>query len=179
MKNKMMLAGAICSGFLVGSVNAAEVEFFAGAAAGYQTDTVEGKIAHDTEAAAWQGRVGVLIEQQHRITGTFSYMEDEFSQAGTDYKQEQYSWLISYDYLLPVHKNVNLFAGVTVGANDNKIAGRTDTHSVYGGHAGAQYKWSKHFSSDIGYRYIAQEYDRRDIKIDDSQQVYLTLDYKF
>ena len=106
MKIKTMLSGVLCSGLLVSSVNAAEVEFFVGAAAGYQTDSVDGKISHDTEDVSWQGRAGVLIEKQHRITGTFGYMEDEFSQAGIDYKQEQYSWLLSYDYLMPVHKDV-------------------------------------------------------------------------
>ena len=179
MKIKTMLSGVLCSGLLVSSVNAAEVEFFVGAAAGYQTDSVDGKISHDTEDVSWQGRVGVLIEKQHRITGTFGYMEDEFSQAGIDYKQEQYSWLLSYDYLMPVHKDVNLFAGVSVGANDNKIAGRADTDVAWGGQVGVQYKWSEHLSSDLGYRYLEQDYERHGITIDNSQQVYLTLDYKF
>ncbi|MBE7215105.1 porin family protein [Shewanella benthica] len=179
MKTKTILASVLCSGLLVASVNAAEVEYFVGAAAGYQTDKVDGGIQHDTEDMSWQGRVGVLIEQQHRITGTFGYMEDKFSQADSDYKQEQYSWLVSYDYLIPVHKDVNLFVGVTAGANDNKIAGRASTDVVWGGQAGVQYKWSEHFSSDLGYRYLEQDYERHGISIDNSQQVYLTLDYKF
>ncbi|MCL1059689.1 porin family protein [Shewanella gelidimarina] len=179
MKIKTMLAGVLCSGLLASSVNAAEVEFFVGAAAGYQTDTIEGNLNHDTEDMSWQGRAGVLIEQQHRITATFGYMEDEFSQAGKDYKQEQYSWLISYDYLIPVHKNVDLFMGVSAGANDNKVAGRAATDFVWGGQVGVQYKWSEHFSSDLGFRYLDQDYERHDIRINNSQQVYLTLDYKF
>ena len=179
MKTKTILASVLCSGLLVASVNAAEVEYIVGAAAGYQTDKVDGGIQHDTEDMSWQGRVGILIEQQHRITGTFGYMEDKFSQADSDYKQEQYSWLVSYDYLIPVHKDVNLFVGVTAGANDNKIAGRASTDVVWGGQAGVQYKWSEHFSSDLGYRYLEQDYERHSISIDNSQQVYLTLDYKF
>jgi len=179
MKAKTILVSVLCSGLMVGSAQAVEVDFFAGAAVGYQMDKVDGGVNHDTEDMSYQGRIGVLIEQQHRITGTFGYMEDEFSDANTDYKQEQYSWLLSYDYLIPVHKDVNLFVGVSAGANDNKIAGRASTDFVYGGQAGVQYKWTENLSSDLGYRYLAQDYSENAIDIDNSQQIYLTLDYKF
>ncbi|MGS0675615.1 outer membrane protein [Shewanella sp. 125m-1] len=179
MKANTILASVLCSGLMISSVQAVEVDFFAGAAAGYQMDKVDGAVSHDTEDMSWQGRIGVLIEQQHRITGTFAYMEDEFSNSSADYKQEQYSWLLSYDYLIPVHKDVNLFLGVSAGVNDNKIAGRSSTDFVYGVQAGMQYKWTENLSSDLGYRYLAQDYSENGIDIDNSQQIYLSLDYKF
>lgn len=175
-KIMMMAAGAalVCT-----SAQAVEIDYFAGVGLGYQTDEIEGAINKDSEDLNYQARIGMLIEQQHRITGTFGYMEDKFSYAANDYKQEQYSWLVSYDYLLPVHQDVNLFAGVSLGANDNKVAGESSTDFVWGGQVGVQYKWSEHFSSDLGYRYLAQDYEENGIEINNSQQVYLTLDYKF
>ncbi|NKF49378.1 porin family protein [Shewanella sp. WXL01] len=181
MKTQSFKTLAIATALMATSsvANAVEIDFFAGAGVGYQMDTVEGTVNKDTEGEAWQGRIGMLIEQQHRITGTFSYMEDKFNQGGSQYKQEQYSWLASYDYLIPVHKDVNLFVGVTAGANDNKIGGKSSADFVWGGQAGVQYKWTEHFSSDLGYRYLAQDYDKNGIEISDSQQIYLTFDYKF
>ncbi len=177
LKNAMMMA--VGTVLLCGSAQAVEIDYFAGMGLGYQTDSVEGAVTKDTEDLSYQGRLGMIIEENHRITGTFGYMEDKFDRNATEYKQEQYSWLVSYDYLLPVHEKVNLFAGVSTGVNDNKIAGKSSADFVYGGQVGVQYKWSKHFSSDLGYRYLAQDYDERGTEIDDSQQVYLTLDYKF
>ncbi|MFB2779062.1 outer membrane beta-barrel protein [Shewanella mangrovisoli] len=175
-KTMMMAAGAA---LLCSSVQAVEIDYFAGMGLGYQADEIEGVINKDTEDLSYQARVGMLIEQNHRITGTFGYMEDKFNFANDKYKQEQYSWLVSYDYLLPVHKDVNLFAGVSIGANDNKVSGKSATDFVYGGQVGVQYKWSEHFSSDLGYRYLAQDYEESGNEINNSQQVYLTLDYKF
>ncbi|WP_394203938.1 outer membrane beta-barrel protein [Shewanella waksmanii] len=176
--NKIMMMAAGTT-LLCSSAQAVEIDYFAGAGLGYQTDKIEGALNKDTEDLSYQARLGMIIEQQHRITGTFGYMEDKFSRGDSQYKQEQYSWLLSYDYLMPVHKDINLFAGVTMGANDNKIAGKASTDFVWGGQAGVQFKWSKHFSSDLGYRYLEQDYDNNGIEISNSQQVYLTLDYKF
>jgi len=175
-KLMMLLAGStlVCS-----SAQALEIDYFAGAALGYQTDSIAGAVKKDSEDLSYQGRIGMIIENHHRITGTFGYMEDKFSASGSQYKQEQYSWLVSYDYLFPVHQNVNVFAGVTTGVNDNKIAGRASTDFVWGGQVGMQYKWSKHLSSDLGYRYLEQDYSESGIEIENSQQVYLSLDYRF
>ncbi|QLE87931.1 porin family protein [Shewanella sp. Scap07] len=176
--NKIMMMAAGTT-LLCSSAQAVEIDYFAGMGLGYQSDSIEGNLNKDTEDMSYQARIGMLIEKQHRITGTFAYMEDKFNQGGDKYKQEQYSWLVSYDYMIPVHQDVNLFAGVTMGANDNKVAGRASTDFVWGGQVGMQYQWSKHFSSDLGYRYLAQDYNENGIEIDNSQQVYLTLDYKF
>ncbi|GIU53919.1 MULTISPECIES: outer membrane beta-barrel protein [Shewanella] len=179
--NKLNKA-VLVAGMMVGSISAAQaadIEYFVGAGAGFQTDSVDGNINKDTEDMTWQLRVGALINEQHRLTGTFGYMEDKFSYSGNKYKQEQYSWLVSYDYLIPMHKDVNLFVGVVAGANDNKVAGKASTDFVYGGQVGVQYKWNEHFSSDLGYRYLEQDYSKNGIEIENSQQVYLTLDYKF
>ncbi|MCC4834942.1 porin family protein [Shewanella sp. 10N.7] len=173
----LLVAGVTISGTT--AATAADVEYFVGAATGYQTDTIKGDIRKDSEDMSWQLRAGVLINEQHRITGTFGYMEDKFNIADTKYKQEQYSWLVSYDYLVPMNKNANFFIGLTAGANDNKVAGKASTDFVYGGQAGLQYKWNEHLSSDLGYRYLEQDYSKNGINIENSQQVYLTLDYTF
>ncbi len=177
LKNLMMMT--VGTVLLCGSAQAVEIDYFAGMGLGYQTDSLEGAVTKDTEDLSYQGRVGMIIANHHRLTGTFGYMEDKFDRGSTEYKQEQYSWLVSYDYLLPVYKDLSVFGGVTTGVNDNKVAGKSSTDFVYGGQVGLQYQWSQHFSSDLGYRYLAQDYDERGTEIDDSQQVYLTLDYKF
>lgn len=179
MTMKTLFAVSVSSLLMMASAQAANVEYFVGAGTGYQTDTIKGDVKKDSDAVPVQLRAGMLINDSHRITGTFGYAEDKFSQSGDKFKQEQYSWLVSYDYLIPVTKNTNLFMGLTAGANDNKVAGKASTDFVWGGQAGVQFKWNEHFSSDLGYRYLEQDYSNNGITIDSSQQVYLTLDYKF
>ncbi|WP_235530852.1 porin family protein [Shewanella sp. P1-14-1] len=179
MKINTILAATLCSSLMVANAQAADVDYFIGAGTGYQTDTINGDVIKDTDGLPIILRAGVVINEQHRVTGTFSYMEDKFSIGEQDYKHEQYSWLVSYDYLIPVAKNTQLFMGVTAGGNDNKVAGKASADFTWGGQAGVTYQWNEHFSSDLGYRYLEQDYSKNGVDIDNSQQVYLTLDYKF
>ncbi|WP_144211331.1 outer membrane beta-barrel protein [Shewanella donghaensis] len=179
MKIKTLLAVSICSFLMVTNAQAADVEYFIGTGTGYQMDSLKGDVSKDTEGMPWQLRAGMLLNENNRITGTFSYMEDEFTIGNQEYKQEQYSWLLSYDYLIPVSKNTQVFMGFSAGGNDNKVAGKASADFVWGGQVGLQYQWNEHFSSDLGYRYLDQDYNKNGVSIDNSQQVYLTLDYTF
>ncbi|MDO6612602.1 porin family protein [Shewanella sp. 1_MG-2023] len=179
MKMKTILMATLCSSMMLTNAQAADIEYFIGAGTGYQTDTIKGDVNKDTDGLPIQVRAGVLINEHHRVTGTFSYMDDKFSIGEQDYKHEQYSWLVSYDYMIPVANNTQLFMGVTAGGNDNKVAGKASADFTWGGQAGVTYQWNEHFSSDLGYRYLEQDYDKNGVSIDNSQQVYLTLDYTF
>ncbi|WP_025548734.1 outer membrane protein, partial [Vibrio parahaemolyticus] len=94
-------------------------------------------------------------------------------------KSEQHSFLASYDYMVPVYKDISLFAGVSAGAAKNDINDHSSTDFVYGGQVGATYKISDNWSTDLTYRYLDQGYDEKDTKVDNSQQVFLSIDYHF
>lgn len=148
---------------------AADTEWFVGAGIGYQEDKLKGEFERNGEDSTYQLRGGAIIKDHHRLMGTYSYMD----------KSSQNLYLASYDYLHPVANRVNLFAGVTAGLADNKINGKSSTDFTWGGQVGAKYDINKNWSTDLTYRYLEQEYNEKGTQIDYSQQVVLSLDYKF
>ncbi|MBC7001302.1 porin family protein [Photobacterium sp. BZF1] len=148
---------------------AADTQWFVGGGVGYQEDNVKGANAQNGEDATYQLRGGAIMNDHHRVMGTYSYMD----------KSSQNMFLASYDYLMPVHQNVNLFAGVSAGVADNKISGSSSTDFVWGGQVGAMYEINDNWSTDLTYRYLDQDYSKNDTKIDYSQQVVWSVDYRF
>ncbi|MGR5065171.1 porin family protein [Photobacterium sp. DNB22_13_2] len=148
-------------------VLAADTDYFIGAGVGYQND----HISHDQngEDVTTQLRGGAIINEHHRVMGTYSYMD----------KSKQNTLLASYDYLVPVHKDINVFAGVSAGVANSHINHRSSTDFVYGGQVGAMYKINENWSTDLTYRYLDQDYDKNDTKVENSQQVVLSVDYHF
>lgn len=148
---------------------AADPQWFVGAGVGYQEDSVKGQFDQNGEDAAYQIRGGAILNEQHRLMGSYSYMD----------KSSQNMFLASYDYLIPVAQQVNLFAGVSAGVADNKIEGSSSTDFVWGGQVGAMYEINDNWSTDLTYRYLEQDYEKNNTKIDNSQQIMLSVDYRF
>ncbi|MGF1728126.1 porin family protein [Photobacterium kasasachensis] len=148
---------------------AADTDWFVGAGVGYQEDSIKGDSAQNGEDATYQLRGGAIINDHHRVMGTYSYMD----------KSSQNMFLASYDYLVPVAQQINLFAGVSAGVADSKIAGESSSDFVWGGQVGAMYEINDNWSTDLTYRYLDQDYSENNTKIDYSQQVVLSVDYKF
>ncbi|MGR5140345.1 porin family protein [Photobacterium sp. DNB23_23_1] len=148
---------------------AADTQWFVGGGVGYQEDNVKGTNAQNGEDATYQLRGGAIMNDHHRVMGTYSYMD----------KSSQNMFLASYDYLVPVHQNVNLFAGVSAGVADNKISGSSSTDFVWGGQVGAMYEINDSWSTDLTYRYLDQDYSKNGTKIDYSQQIVWSVDYRF
>ncbi|MGR5063783.1 porin family protein [Photobacterium sp. DNB22_13_2] len=148
---------------------AADTQWFVGGGVGYQEDNVKGANSQNGEDATYQLRGGAIMNDHHRVMGTYSYMD----------KSSQNMFLASYDYLVPVHQNVNLFAGVSAGVADSKINGSSSTDFVWGGQVGAMYEINDNWSTDLAYRYLDQDYSKNDTKIDYSQQVVWSVDYRF
>ncbi|ELR66836.1 Outer membrane protein H1 [Photobacterium marinum] len=148
---------------------AADTEWFVGAGVGYQDDSIKGEASQNGEDVTYQLRGGAIVNDHHRLMGTYSYMD----------KSSQDMFLASYDYLLPVAQKVNLFAGVSAGVADSEVAGNSSTDFVWGGQVGAMYKINDNWSTDLTYRYLDQDYSENSTKLEDSQQVVLSVDYKF
>ena len=148
---------------------AADAEWFVGGGVGYQEDNVKGAHEQNGEDATYQVRGGAIINDHHRVMGTYSFMD----------KSRQNMFLASYDYLMPVYQNVNLFAGVSAGVADSKISGESATDFVWGGQVGAMYQINEDWSTDLTYRYLDQDYNENSTKIDYSQQVVWSVDYHF
>lgn len=129
-------------------------------------------------------RAGVFLNDNNRVYGTYSYNSDDASR--------QQSFMVSYDYLigLDASNKLNWFVGATAGTNhvNMDIEGLDSSNRfVWGGQTGLMYKLSDNISTEVGYRYLKQSYDiahsdetsLTSISLNDSQQLYLSLDYRF
>ncbi|MGF1703121.1 porin family protein [Photobacterium makurazakiensis] len=188
---------AVASTLILATLSAApafanNVDWFVGGGIGYQNDSIKqegifNNHSKNTESATYQLRAGAIINDHHRVTGTYSYFDDKYTSGvtGLENKQTQNMFLASYDYLIPVHQNINLFAGVSAGFADNKIETgllgmkADSTDFVWGGQVGAQYNIDNNWSTDLTYRVLDQDYDKLSNKVDYTQQVVWSLDYKF
>ncbi|CAH0529792.1 outer membrane beta-barrel protein [Vibrio hippocampi] len=146
-----------------------DVDWFVGAGVGYQNDDVSGVNASNGEDATFEIRSGAILQQHHRLSATYGYMD----------KLEQHKFLTSYDYLLPVYDNINLFAGVSLGAVDSDVANESSTEFVWGGQVGAMYVINDNWTTEVSYRYLAQDFEENHVEIDNSQQVMVSVDYHF
>lgn len=184
---KKLTATLIATALLSTSALAADVQWFAGAGAGWQQDSIKGDAHKDSDDVTWQLRGGAILNDHHRFAGTYSYKEDKFNVLGDSVKQEQHMFLASYDYLFPVGNSgkFNLFAGLSAGVADNKIAGDSQSDFVWGGQVGAEYRLTQNWSTELGYRYLDQDYENtgpsigQNFSLDDTQQLYLSIDYRF
>ncbi|GAB3515011.1 porin family protein [Photobacterium alginatilyticum] len=150
-------------------VYAASTEWFVGAGVGYQEDSIKGRFDQNGEDGTYQLRGGAILNDHHRLMGTYSYID----------KSSQDLLLASYDYLYPVSKRVDIYAGLSAGFADSKIQTTSSTDFAWGGQIGAIYEINNNWSTDLTYRYIDQNYEENDTSIDYSQQIILSVDYKF
>lgn len=139
----------------------------------------------------YEARAGVYLNDSNRIYGTYSYNSDDFSR--------QQSFLMSYDYLVGLgdSNKLNWFIGATAGVNHispDTNALDSDNRFVWGGQTGLMYKINDQLSAEVGYRYLKQDYDvsvtnptptpmnigsTESASLNDSQQLYMAVDYRF
>ncbi|MFT5236142.1 MAG: opacity protein-like surface antigen, partial [Shewanella sp.] len=116
--------------------------------------------------------------------GTYSYNSDEIA--------KQQGFLMSYDYLVGLDdaNKLNWFIGATAGMNHTSMKNvdvSSDNTFVWGGQTGLMYNINDNLSAEIGYRYLKQDYDinisnganTASFALNDTQQVYLGVDYRF
>ncbi|TKB57573.1 porin family protein [Ferrimonas aestuarii] len=184
---KKIITTAVAGLLLSTAAHAAEPQFFIGAGVAWQEDQIDGGVNKDSQSEAWQGRFGVILNDNHRFSGTYSYKEDDFSAAGDDFKLYQNLFLASYDYMHAIDDagKFNLFAGLSAGVVNNKFDGNANSDFVWGGQVGAEYRITQKWSTELGYRYLDQDYDEPGHRIggqyqlDTSHQFYLSVDYRF
>ncbi|WEM45189.1 porin family protein (plasmid) [Photobacterium sp. DA100] len=192
MKKYAVVSTLLLSTFAAAPVLANTTDWFVGGGVGYQNDAVKQDFGNsqltsskNAEGMTYQLRGGVVINDQHRVMGTYSYFSDDVNGLLGERKQTQNMFLASYDYLIPVHQNINLFAGVSAGFADNEFKNKAtgftadSTDFVWGGQVGAQYKINNNWSTDLTYRLLDQDYDKLGNEVDYTQQVVWSVDYKF
>ncbi|WP_076412310.1 outer membrane beta-barrel protein [Shewanella sp. UCD-KL12] len=137
-------------------------------------------------------RAGAYLDDNNRMYGTYSYNADDST--------SQQSFIISYDYLVPLGSSkLNWFIGASAGGNhvspeaDNMSSGN---NFVWGGQTGIIFNITENLSTELGYRYLDQDYSVSNapdepvatpkatsevttLSATDSQQVYLSVDYRF
>ncbi len=137
-------------------------------------------------------RAGAYLDDNNRMYGTYSYNADDST--------NQQSFIISYDYLVPLgNSKLNWFIGASAGGthvspeSDNMSSGN---NFVWGGQTGIIFNITENLSTELGYRYLDQDYSVSNapdepvatpkatsevttLSATDSQQVYLSLDYRF
>lgn len=186
---KSILSTLVLAGIVSAPAMATNVETFIGGGVGYQLDNFKGPHKMHSEDASYQIRGGVIVDDHHRLMATYGYKKDRFnfSEAGVDSvkaKHKQDLYLASYDYLVPVTSNINLFAGASMGAAHNKVSHKeggkkSSTDFVWGGQLGAMMQLTDNISSDITYRYLDQNFKVGDTRLKGAEQVIWTVDYKF
>ena len=207
MKKQSLALAAVLATAISAPTMAAD--WFVGGAVGAQQNTYKGsytpEIQNLIEGASqtehiketennviYEVRAGVYLNDANRVYGTYSYNSDDFT--------KQQSFLMSYDYLvgLGASNKLNWFIGATAGMNHlSPEANEFDSKNrfVWGGQTGLMYKINDNLSTEIGYRYLKQDYDisnapvptpyngvvagSETASLNDSQQLYLSVDYRF
>lgn len=199
MKTKSLILASVIATVISAPTMAAD--WFIGGSVGAQQNSYEGSTTTETivndgidietaigstneNNAVYELRAGAFINDNNRIYGTYSYNSDDFS--------KQQSALLSYDYLVALgdSNKLNWFIGATAGINH--VSPDTDLVSssnnfVWGGQTGIMYKLNDKLSTEIGYRYLKQDFDAststatvtETASLNDSQQLYLSIDYRF
>ena len=206
MKTKSLILASVMATAISAPTMAAD--WFVGGGVGAQQNTYKGsydpalqnpiaggpQTEHFKETennVIYEVRAGVYLNDANRVYGTYSYNSYDFSR--------QQSFLMSYDYLVGLgdSNKLNWFIGATAGMNhispDTSVLD-SKNRFVWGGQTGLMYKINDKVSTEIGYRYLKQDYDvsgpvptpyngiaagSETASLNDSQQLYLSVDYRF
>ncbi len=176
MKTKSLVLASVVAATL--SIPAMAADNFVGAAYGNQQNDydVGSGYSKDVNNPTYQLRAGTYINKEARLYLTYSFNDDDFA--------KQQMGLVSYDFLIPVtsDQKLNWFVGATAGMNhispDTSYLDSANRF-VWGGQTGLQYKLNPKLSTEVGYRYLKQDYSKGSFSLDNSQQVYLGVDYRF
>ncbi|MXR70522.1 outer membrane beta-barrel protein [Shewanella sp. JBTF-M18] len=171
--------------FIGGGIGSQENNYKVDITEAVDPDFSKGSFKDSDSDIIYELRGGVYLNDNNRVYGTYSYNSDDFAR--------QQSFLMSYDYLVGLDANnkFNWFIGATAGVNhtspDTDML-ESKNNFVWGGQTGFMYKINDSLSTEIGYRYLKQDYekgfaseagDKASFALDDSQQVYLSVDYRF
>jgi len=202
MNNKKIVLAAIVTAAL--STPTIAADWFIGGGVGTQQNSYKGSVKDNIDPdfnaeyfkdtdndMLYEVRAGAYLNDNNRIYSTYSYNSDDFT--------KQQSLLLSYDYLVGLDANnkFNWFIGATAGVNH--ISPEADEFSskdrfVWGGQTGFMYKINDNLSTEIGYRYLKQDFEAsatygdpiptptsftEQASLNDSQQLYLSIDYRF
>lgn len=188
-KNTLILSALITAALSAPTMAA---DWFVGGSVGYQQNGYEAELddqagndiedSFSDEEMLYELRVGAYLNDNNRLYGTYSYNDDEFSQ--------QQQFLLSYDYLIGLGDRFNIFIGATAGMNSIDPVDPSFSQGesfVWGVQTGVQFEITKNLSTELGYRYLEQDYDEefadasssQDFSLTDSQQIYLSVDYRF
>ncbi|WP_299798320.1 outer membrane beta-barrel protein [uncultured Shewanella sp.] len=208
MKSRSLVLAAVAATAISAPTFAAD--WFIGGTVGAQQNKYEGSVnvidpidpgfsvpmtgSEKENNAVYELRSGVYLNDQNRVYATYSYNSDDFS--------KQQSLLMSYDYLVGLgdSNKLNWFIGATAGVNhvspDTSVVSSSNNF-VWGGQTGLMYQINDKLSTEIGYRYLKQDYDvshfesaispaaatgpgiQSNLSLNDSQQLYLGVDYRF
>ncbi|GAA4899326.1 porin family protein [Ferrimonas pelagia] len=170
-----MIAMIACSGYAVAN------DTFLGVGIGWQQDKVQRTVSETSDAAHYQLRAGKVLEEQHRISASYSYKQDDFQWAGDKFDHTQHLALISYDYLQPLALQGKLagYIGPTIGLASNKLDDRERTTFTWGAQAGLQYRLTSNWSVDLGYRYLDMDYNHRNNQLNHTHQATMMFDRRF
>ncbi|MCL1126734.1 porin family protein [Shewanella surugensis] len=178
MKTKLLVLASVVTATL--SIPAMAADNFVGAAYGNQQNHYDagGGYSRDVNDPTYQLRAGTYINNEARLYLTYSFNNDQYT--------KQQMGLVSYDFLIPLtsDQKLNWFVGATAGMNhispDNSVLSSSSSNRfVWGGQTGLQYKINPKLSTEVGYRYLKQDYSKASFSLDNSQQVYLGVDYRF
>lgn len=137
------------------------------------------ELKDDDNSAVFALRGGLYLTPQQRLYATYNYQSFDFA--------SQHTGLVSYDYLVPIShsKKLNWFIGASAGFNYTSpdMGGSSSSDFVWGGQTGLSYHMSNGLSTEVGYRYLKQDYESINnagkLTLDNSQQLYFSLDYRF
>ncbi len=158
---------------------------------GYNPESAQWK--NDDTNAIYEVRAGAYLNDNNRVYGTYSYNSDDYT--------KQQSFLMSYDYLVGLggSNKLNWFIGASAGVNHTSPETEhisSSNNFVWGGQTGLMYKINDNLSTEIGYRYLKQDLNETNSysisqgagsatnitannSLNDSQQLYLSVDYRF
>lgn len=142
--------------------------------------------------AAYSVRFGKYFgdNSEHRLYSTYSYSDGRSGDLDSA-KYRQQNILFSYDYIVPIgQSDINWFVGATAGYGHTRVhheLGGSKDGFIYGGQTGFQYNLNDNMTAELGYRYIKEDYQKVSVEnsyantlaLDESQQVYLGIDYRF
>ncbi|GGI80559.1 outer membrane beta-barrel protein [Shewanella gelidii] len=188
MKSKSLILASVMAFSFTAPTMASD--WFIGGAVGTQKDkyevnsSLEGKSSDKENDAVYQVRAGKYLNDNHRVYGTYSYNSDDFA--------TQQSFLMSYDYLVNLGQSnkLNWFIGATAGLNHTSPDHgdlRSKDDFVWGAQTGFNFQLTKNMSTELGYRYLKQDYgssitngtESTKFGLDNTQQVYFGIDYRF
>ncbi|MGR5063449.1 hypothetical protein [Photobacterium sp. DNB22_13_2] len=146
---------------LSGTASAAEYESFIGLGV---SDGVMNNAGHQFEPNL---RAGVVINDSHRVTGTYAYATDS----------EASNLFASYDYMVGISDNQkwNWFIGGSAGYTVFK---GSDNDWTLGAQTGVQYSLNDRYSMELGYRVIDTLDDWKDRNMSQLDSFYLAVDIK-